>query len=109
MVSRALVVAVVALLLSCAASNATAIGAPDPVSAVVLASAVGVARRTQGDCFTVCPVGTACNVKTGYCDTLPCHGQCQDRERCDESGLIPHCVPDGSEVFIAGGGDGGVG
>ncbi|MFL5320163.1 MAG: hypothetical protein ACJ790_10950, partial [Myxococcaceae bacterium] len=91
--------------LSCVTSSP--VGAADPVSAIVLAGAVGAVRVQQGDCFTVCPVGTTCNQKTGMCDTLPCHGQCRPEERCDEAGLIPHCVADSSRIFLSSNADGG--
>jgi len=57
-----------------------------------VAGAVAGARRADGDCFTICNPGTVCNPKTGYCDPLPCRGQCMEWEKCDESGMVAHCT-----------------
>ncbi len=65
-----------------------------------VAGAVAAGRRAGGDCYTPCVPGTACNAQTGMCDPLPCRGQCQKWERCDESGLVAHCVPLAPDLAI---------
>ncbi len=59
-----------------------------------VATGVAGARRAGGDCYTACPPATTCNEKTGYCDPLPCRGECQQGQRCDESSVFPRCVSD---------------
>jgi hypothetical protein len=51
--------------------------------------------RSQGGCYAVCPVGTACNESTGYCDPLPCRGECDPFEECIENKLTYQCVARG--------------
>ena len=60
----------------------------------LIAAGASVHRRLEGECYVPCLKGTVCNVQTGLCDTLPCHGECKKSERCDETGLVPRCVPD---------------
>lgn len=48
--------------------------------------------RSQGGCYAACPVGTTCNETTGYCDPLPCRGECAPFEQCIEEKLVYHCV-----------------
>lgn len=59
---------------------------------VALASGVGGARVASGECFTLCPAGTTCNLRTRLCDALPCHARCGARQVCDRSGTVEHCV-----------------
>jgi hypothetical protein len=74
----------------CQAAGGAAAGAV--INTAIAASYSGV-RRANGECFSPCLPGTRCNPATGYCDPLPCRGECQQWERCDESGLISHCTP----------------
>ena len=55
-------------------------------------TAAGV-RRSGGDCYTGCHEGTRCNRKTGFCEPLPCWGQCGKGEECDDTGPVPKCIP----------------
>ena len=48
--------------------------------------------RSQGGCYAACPVGTTCNETTGYCDPLPCRGECAPFEQCIEDKLVYRCV-----------------
>jgi hypothetical protein len=66
-------------------------------AAVSAAIAGGVAaeRRREGGCYTPCTPGNVCNPKTGYCEPIPCGGECPDGQACLASALIPHCVPSG--------------
>ncbi|QRN99961.1 hypothetical protein JRI60_13475 [Archangium violaceum] len=48
--------------------------------------------RAQGGCYASCYPGTTCNRKTGYCDPLPCRGECLPHEQCVEEGLSSRCV-----------------
>src|SRR5438309_1971766 len=70
--------------------------APYTLGAAVLNTAIagGVAagRRAGGECFTPCVKGTRCNLATGFCDPIPCRGECQEWQHCVESGLVPHCA-----------------
>lgn len=95
------VIAAAVAITGCAAAGAGAIAGATTTAAI--ATGVGAYRMSEGECFTVCARGTTCNRKTGYCDPLPCHGMCRDEERCDDSGLIPKCVPDSSKIFMASG------
>jgi hypothetical protein len=64
--------------------SACASGANIASAAINSAVAVGVsaARRANGECYTPCVSGTACNRQTGLCDTLPCRGECSDNQEC---------------------------
>lgn len=57
------------------------------------AATVSAVRRANGECFTPCNPGTACNPSTGYCDPLPCRGQCRFDEKCEVSPVGDKCVP----------------
>jgi len=48
--------------------------------------------RSRGGCYAACPVGTTCNTATGYCDPLPCRGECDPFEECIEDKLTYQCV-----------------
>lgn len=48
--------------------------------------------RSQGGCYAACPAGTRCNAATGYCDPLPCRGECDPYEECIEDKLVYQCV-----------------
>lgn len=68
------------------------------------ATAVGAARRANGECFTACPVGTVCNQRTGACDELPCRGRCGFNEVCDTSTAFHRCVPgNGTQLKLEAG------
>jgi hypothetical protein len=59
--------------------------------------------RSQGGCYAVCPVGTTCNETTGYCDPLPCRGECDPFEQCIEDKLVYRCVartPDNGDLIV---------
>ncbi|MGI5860895.1 MAG: hypothetical protein ACOX6T_02440 [Myxococcales bacterium] len=89
----ALVVGVSLLLAGCRGAVAGA-----ALNTAIAATYSGV-RRAGGDCYSPCLPGTRCNPATGYCDPLPCRGECQQWERCDESGLLPRCVPSSEAPF----------
>jgi hypothetical protein len=76
---------------SCVNANPNVVGA---VLNTGLAAGAAAANRASGDCYVPCGNGTVCNEKTGYCEALPCHGDCGAMERCDTSGLFEQCVPD---------------
>jgi len=48
--------------------------------------------RSQGGCYASCPAGTTCNNATGYCDPIPCRGECSPFEECVEEKLFYRCV-----------------
>lgn len=65
-------------------------------AAINTAIAVGASavRRSRGDCFVPCDHGTECNPETGFCEPLPCGGECSYGERCDTTRPLPRCVPE---------------
>lgn len=74
---------------------------------VPLAVAQGVNRRADGQCYTVCGPGTACNQQTGYCERLPCGGKCMPGEVCERKGFTERCVENRQIVVNPEQGDGG--
>lgn len=60
-----------------------------------VAVGVGAARVSRGRCFSECVRGTRCNPRSGLCESVPCEGACTTNEICDESKLVPRCVPVG--------------
>jgi hypothetical protein len=59
--------------------------------------------RSQGGCYASCPAGTACNKTTGYCDPLPCRGECDPFQECIEEKLVYRCVarrPDTGKIIV---------
>ncbi len=84
-------IAVCALLLGgCAGASSGTIAAA-ALSTAVAVGASGV-RRSAGDCYTPCVPGTTCNRATGYCEPLPCRGQCGPGEYCEVEGRTQRCV-----------------
>jgi hypothetical protein len=81
--------AVVSLVLFLSGCVADAGGALLNTGVALAASAVS---RSQGGCYAVCPVGTTCNEATGYCDALPCRGECAPFEECIEEKLTYQCI-----------------
>jgi hypothetical protein len=88
---RVAVMAVVLSLCGCVAGAAgsAAINAALNTGVALGASAVS---RSQGGCYAACPAGTTCNKATGYCDPIPCRGECDPFEECIEEKLIYRCV-----------------
>ncbi|HEX8825293.1 MAG TPA: hypothetical protein VF794_35595 [Archangium sp.] len=60
--------------------------------AVAWGLAMAAVSRSQGGCYASCVPGTVCNKKTGYCDALPCRGECLPHEQCVEEGLSSRCT-----------------
>lgn len=87
--------AVVTALVLAATCGCAASGAAVATAAVNTALAGGVSayERSQGRCYAACPTGTACEPRTGLCEPLPCRGQCAMNQKCDQTGLVEHCVP----------------
>ncbi|MFP2934036.1 hypothetical protein ACLESO_54705, partial [Pyxidicoccus sp. 3LG] len=56
-----------------------------------LALGSAAVSRAAGGCYASCPVGTSCDVLTGYCTALPCRGQCRSDERCVAGGASERC------------------
>jgi hypothetical protein len=82
------------LLSGCAAAGpaATSAALNAGVNTAVAAGVAG-ARRSQGECYTPCTPGNACNPKTGYCEPLPCGGGCPIGQACDAAVGSGRCVP----------------
>jgi hypothetical protein len=93
----AILIGTAAFSLGCAASGAAAASAV--VNTAVAVGASG-ASRAAGGCYAACPVGTQCNTKTGYCDTIPCRGLCQANEHCDQSGPMERCAPGATDIDL---------
>lgn len=84
-------VALIALALSgCAAAGGAVANAA--INTAIAGTVSGV-RRASGDCFTICNPGTTCNKSTGYCDPIPCRGQCRSDEKCQDDAFGGKCVP----------------
>jgi hypothetical protein len=64
----------------------------DAAGAVVWSLAASAVSRSQGGCYASCVPGTVCNKKTGYCDPLPCRGECLPHEQCVQEGLTSRCT-----------------
>lgn len=63
-------------------------------AAVMTAAGLGAAAvsRASGGCVAICTNGTACNPRTGLCETLPCRGQCGAGEHCEQTFTESKCV-----------------
>ena len=89
---RSAVVPVAAIFLSgciAGAAGGAALNAALNTGVALGASAIS---RSQGGCYAACPAGTTCNAATGYCDPLPCRGECDPFEECIEDNLVYQCV-----------------
>ncbi|OJT27064.1 hypothetical protein BO221_03470 [Archangium sp. Cb G35] len=91
---RSAVVSLVFFLSGCASSASGALSSAALNTAVALGTSA--ISRSQGGCYAACPVGTTCNEATGYCDPLPCRGECDPFEECIEDKLVYQCVAQGS-------------
>jgi hypothetical protein len=87
---RSSLLALVALAGCITGSSNTMAGA-----AVMTAAGLGAAAvsRASGGCVAICTNGTACNPRTGLCETLPCRGQCGSGEHCEQTFTESKCVP----------------
>lgn len=92
-----LVMAIACLAEGCGASSG-AVG--DAIFNTAIAAGASGARRASGDCYTPCVQGTVCNPSTGYCDPLPCRGECQEWERCERGAIADRCVPAKGDLQI---------
>ena len=86
---RALALLVLVVLEGCAASAGAVAGAL--VNTAVGATVSGV-RRANGECYTPCNQGSACNHATGMCDPLPCGGRCNFDQQCESTYVGDQCV-----------------
>jgi hypothetical protein len=87
---RSAVVPLVLVLSGCVGNASGAIATAAFNTGVALgASAIS---RSQGGCYAACPTGTTCNEATGYCDPLPCRGECAPFEECIEDKLVYQCI-----------------
>ena len=74
-------------------SNCAAGAVANAISTTAFATGVGAVRRANGECFTICTPGNACNTQTGLCEPLPCAGKCSFSERCEVLPTGDKCVP----------------
>jgi hypothetical protein len=68
-------------LAGCRTGSAYTVG--DAVVMTALALGSSAVSRANGGCYAVCQQGETCNEKTGYCEPLPCRGQCRTDESCE--------------------------
>lgn len=81
-----------ALLCLAVAAGCSAAGANAVVNTAIGAAAAG-ARRANGECYTPCTPGNVCNPASGMCEPLPCRGECQLGESCEQTPTGDRCVP----------------
>jgi len=91
-------------LASCHTGSANTMGGAVVMSALALGSSA--VSRASGGCYAVCQQGETCNEKTGYCDPLPCRGQCRADESCEEGFFGIKCVPGGAMIGVSSKSDG---
>lgn len=76
---------------------AFAIGCSAAGANAVVSTAIGVgvagARRANGECYTACTPGNTCNPQSGMCEPIPCRGECQLNESCEQTPTGDKCVP----------------
>ncbi|MFY0570343.1 hypothetical protein ACN28E_41865 [Archangium lansingense] len=89
---RSAVVPVAALFLSGCIAGAAGGGVLNAAVNTGIALGASAISRSQGGCYAACPAGTECNEATGYCDPLPCRGECSPFEECIEDKLVYQCV-----------------
>lgn len=72
-------------------------GSSNTLSGAVLMSSLALGSsavsRAGGGCYAVCQQGESCNARTGFCEPLPCRGQCRSDESCEEGFFGIKCVP----------------
>lgn len=90
MSARLVLMLMLPVLSGCAGAAAGAVGNA-AINTAIAATASGV-RRANGDCFTPCNPGTACNKATGMCDPIPCGGSCNFDQKCQSTYLGDRCV-----------------
>jgi len=56
--------------------------------------------RASGGCFAVCAGNQVCNPETGFCESAPCGGGCDQSQRCDLRAPVPICVPDSDPADV---------
>ncbi|HEX8439005.1 hypothetical protein [Archangium sp.] len=93
----------VLLQLGCAGGGAMGSAAINAAFNTGVALGAAAVSRSQGGCYASCPVGTTCNKDTGYCDPLPCRGECDPFEECIEEKFVYRCVarsPDTGKIIV---------
>jgi hypothetical protein len=88
----AVVVVTVLLQMGCAAGGALGGAALNAALNTGVALGASAVSRSQGGCYASCPAGTTCNKTTGYCDPVPCRGECDPFEECIEEKFVYRCV-----------------
>jgi hypothetical protein len=89
---RSAVVPVAAIFLSGCVAGAASGAVLNAALNTGVALGASAISRSQGGCYAACPTGTTCNAATGYCDPLPCRGECDPFEECIEDKLVYQCV-----------------
>jgi hypothetical protein len=77
---------------ACSAAGANAV-----VNTAIGAAAAGV-RRSNGECYVPCTPGNVCNPQSGLCAPVPCRGECQLGETCEQTPTGDRCVPAASSA-----------
>ena len=57
------------------------------VAIALVGATLSIASNAEAFCRK-----TSCNEKTGYCDPLPCRGECLPHEQCVQEGLTSRCT-----------------
>jgi hypothetical protein len=60
---------------------------------LTLATAVAGYQRSEGGCYSACDPKSACNPKTGYCERVPCGGECRPDWVCNDTPMGERCEP----------------
>lgn len=89
---RALRVLVLVLVTQAGCAGVAAGSVANAAINTAIAGTVAGVRRANGDCYTVCNPGSACNKSTGMCDPLPCGGRCNFDEKCESTHLGDRCM-----------------
>jgi hypothetical protein len=84
---------------ACKTGSSNAVLGAATISALAIGAAV--VERAAGGCIAVCTGGTVCNSATGFCERLPCEGQCKAGERCEQTATGSQCAPGGEPGVAA--------
>jgi hypothetical protein len=67
-------------------------GVGEAAGAVALGAVVAGVRRANGECYTPCNPGFACDKEKGTCEPLPCGGKCNFDQKCEPTPTGEQCV-----------------
>lgn len=67
-------------------------GVGEAASGIALGAVVAGVRRANGECYTPCNPGFACDKAKGTCEPLPCGGTCNFDQKCEPTPTGEQCV-----------------